>query len=70
MAWSPGLERPVDGQGLIEPDAGVDPNYDGGCGSPVPGNPTIRRLCAVPTDNECNGATNVAGGIFFEGGKP
>lgn len=51
------------GGGLIEPDAGR-PNYDGGCGPPVPGNPTIHHLCAAPTTSECDGPTDnaLAGG--------
>ncbi|MFT3707390.1 MAG: hypothetical protein QM817_06950 [Archangium sp.] len=48
------------GGGLTEPDSGVNPNYDGGCGPPMPGNPTIRRLCAAPTADECGGPTDQA----------
>lgn len=48
------------GGGLIEPDAGPNPDYDGGCGPPVPGNPTIRRLCAPATMNECDTNTDTA----------
>ncbi len=55
------------GGGLTEPDSGVNPNYDGGCGPPVPGNPTIRRLCAPATDDECAGATDSA---LTTGGVP
>lgn len=55
------------GGGLIQPDAGVDPTYDGGCGPPEPGNPTIQRLCAPPTDNECGGGTDSA---LTSGGVP
>ncbi|GMU61998.1 MAG: hypothetical protein AMXMBFR34_37610 [Myxococcaceae bacterium] len=58
------------GGGLIEPDAGVDPTYDGGCGPPMPGNPTIRRLCAPATDNECSGAVDSAlGGAGVPGNR-
>lgn len=46
--------------GLTEPDAGIDPTYDGGCGPAMPGNPTIRRLCAPATDSECDGTTDNA----------
>ena len=56
-----------DAGALIEPDAGVDPSYDGGCGPPVPGNPTIRHRCAPPTDNECDGVTDSA---LSSGGVP
>jgi hypothetical protein len=48
------------GGGLIEPDAGVNPTYDGGCGPPMPGNPSIRRLCTAPTNNECDNGTDQA----------
>jgi hypothetical protein len=48
------------GGGLTEPDSGVNPNYDGGCGAPMPGNPSIRRLCAAATIDECAGPTDQA----------
>ena len=48
------------GGGLIEPDAGINPYDGGGCGPPMPGNPTIRRLCATPTMSECDGPTDSA----------
>ncbi|MDP2273702.1 MAG: hypothetical protein Q8N23_23305 [Archangium sp.] len=48
------------GGGLIEPDAGPNPDYDGGCGPPMPGNPTIRRLCAPATSSECDNNTDSA----------
>ena len=48
------------GGGLVEPDAGITPYDGGGCGPPVPGNPTIRRLCATATVNECDGPTDSA----------
>jgi hypothetical protein len=54
------------GGGLIEPDAGVDPDYDGGCGPPMPGNPSIRRQCVPPVDSECGGPSDAllsAGGV-------
>jgi hypothetical protein len=50
---------PGGGSVLSEPDAGP-PVLDGGCGLPMPGNPTIKRLCATPTNNECQGATDIA----------
>ncbi len=53
--------------GLEEPDAGVNPNYDGGCGPPMPGNPTIRRLCAPAAASECDGNTDSA---LTNGGVP
>lgn len=53
--------------GLEVPDAGINPNYDGGCGPPVPGNPTILRRCAPATDSECSGGTDVA---LTNGGVP
>lgn len=55
--------------GLTEPDAGTNPDYDGGCGPPMPGNPTIRRLCSTATLNECDGPTDNAlsgGGVPAE----
>lgn len=53
--------------GLEIPDAGINPNYDGGCGPPMPGNPTILRRCAPATDSECSGGTDVA---LTNGGVP
>ncbi|MGV3621411.1 MAG: hypothetical protein ACO1OB_11375 [Archangium sp.] len=53
--------------GLEIPDAGINPNYDGGCGAPMPGNPTILRRCAPASDSECSGATDVA---LTNGGVP
>jgi|APLak6261679142_1056127.scaffolds.fasta_scaffold00016_45 hypothetical protein len=55
------------GGGLVEPDAGVNPTYDGGCGPPMPGNPSIRRLCAPATNDECGGGTDSA---LSNGGVP
>ena len=49
--------------GLL-PDGGVPPPldsgffYDGGCGPIDAGNPPYPRLCAPPTDNECDGTTD------------
>jgi hypothetical protein len=54
------------GGSLVEPDAGT-PNLDGGCGLPMPGNPSIKRLCAPATDNECMGPTDSA---LATGGVP
>lgn len=53
--------------GLEEPDAGINPNYDGGCGPPMPGNPTIRRRCAPAAASECDGNTDSA---LTNGGVP
>lgn len=52
--------------GLWEADAGPDTSYDGGCGPPVPGSPSIHRRCARPTEDECDGPTDealAAGGV-------
>ncbi|MBL9039324.1 MAG: hypothetical protein JNG84_12470 [Archangium sp.] len=40
-------------------DAGVIPEYDGGCGPITPGNPPYPRRCAPGTTNECGPATDV-----------
>lgn len=53
--------------GLTVPDAGVNPDYDGGCGPPMPGNPTILRACAPATASECDGTTDSA---LTNGGVP